>query len=39
VTERLLKEAETPPEQLQQLSLEQLTRLAEELQTQLLSRH
>ena len=35
--ERLLKRAETPLEQLQSLSPEELTRLAEELQTQVLS--
>jgi predicted transposase/invertase (TIGR01784 family) len=35
--ERLLRRSETPAEQLQSLSLEELTRLAEDLQVQLLS--
>ena len=34
--ERLLQRSETPSEQLQRLSLEELTRLAEDLQVQLL---
>jgi predicted transposase/invertase (TIGR01784 family) len=36
--ERLLQRSETPSEQLQKLSLEELTRLAEELQVQMLGR-
>jgi len=35
--ERLLRRSETPAEQLQRLSLEELTRLADDLQLQLLS--